>query len=127
MNGIEFPLNHQVCECAVCYWILRIFVKFTLHSINIVYYIAANIEQRWIVFNGVTFNENENERHLMGLSGNEDELIVVQPSQFSNILWEEKVQTKKRKEIPIENTWNYDIQHPGQLKNLLLYVICDFT
>lgn len=30
MNGIEFPLNHQVYECAICYCGLRIFVKFTV-------------------------------------------------------------------------------------------------
>lgn len=50
----------------------------------------------------------------MRLSGNEDELIVVEHSQFSNILWW-GIRTKKEKRIPIGNTWNYDIRHQANL------------
>lgn len=48
---------------------------------------------------------------VMRLSGNEDELIVVEHSQFSNNLWGGKIQ----KRIPIENAWNYDIRHQANL------------
>lgn len=101
-----YRISFESSSVWVC-CVLLIFVKFTLRSINIVYYIAANSEQRWIIFDGETFNKNVNERHLMRLSGNEDELIVVEHSQFSNILWGEKVQTKRN------SNWKYlKLRHP---------------